>query len=83
MWFITYNVEFVELEGDISWSKRNSKDLTAQVGTGFSLLRWDIPRRCNYEGFAIYLDSDQIVLADIYDLWMSDCQYPTNNILYY
>ena len=73
-----YDVEFGELEGDVSWSKRNSKDLTAQVGTGFSLLRWDIPRRCNYEGFAIYLDADMLVFSDIYDLWTMDQQYPAD-----
>ncbi|MFW0776215.1 MAG: hypothetical protein ACN2B6_00655 [Rickettsiales bacterium] len=37
--------------------------------TGFSLMRWEIPRICNYEGHAIYLDVDMILLADIADLW--------------
>lgn len=75
-----YEVEFKPLEGDVSWSKRNSKDLTSQVGTGFSLLRWDVPSRQGYEGFAVYLDADQIVLSDIYDLWTMDGRFPTDKI---
>ena len=46
------------------------------VGTGFSLLRWDIPRRCNYEGAAIYLDADILCLEDIYQLYRADIDYP-------
>lgn len=45
------------------------------VGTGFSLLRWDIPRRCNYEGAAIYLDADILCLSDIYHLYRADIDY--------
>ncbi len=40
-----------------------------KVGTGFSLRRWMIPHRCNWEGHAIYLDSDQIVFGDIAELY--------------
>lgn len=39
------------------------------VGTGFSLRRWMIPDHCHHQGRAIYLDADQIVLADISELW--------------
>lgn len=46
------------------------------VGTGFSLKRWLIPSRCNWTGKAIYLDADQLVLADIKDLWESDQTFP-------
>ena len=46
------------------------------VGTGFSLLRWDIPRRMNYEGFAIYLDADIICLGDIKYLYECDVKFP-------
>lgn len=46
------------------------------VGTGFSLLRWDIPRLCNYKGSAIYLDADIICLDDITLLWRADIDYP-------
>lgn len=38
-------------------------------GTGFSLRRLMIPEHCKFEGRAIYLDADQIVLADIAELW--------------
>lgn len=37
--------------------------------TGFSLRRWLIPEVCNFQGSAIYLDADQIVLGDIAELW--------------
>lgn len=42
---------------------------TIPVGTGFSLRRWMIAEACNWQGRAIYLDADQVVLADIWDLW--------------
>lgn len=38
-------------------------------GTPFSAFRWSIPEVCGYEGKAIYLDSDFIILSDIKDLW--------------
>lgn len=37
--------------------------------TPFSGFRWVIPLICNFEGRAIYMDSDFIVLADIAELW--------------
>ncbi len=37
--------------------------------TAFSLCRFTIPYLCNYQSRAIYLDSDQIVLQDILELW--------------
>lgn len=37
--------------------------------TPFSGFRWGIPAYCNYEGRAIYMDGDVIVLSDINDLW--------------
>lgn len=42
---------------------------TAGWTTPFSGFRWGIPERCNYEGRAIYLDSDMIVADDIAKLW--------------
>lgn len=36
-----------------------------KVGTGFSLRRWMIPAACGWEGHALYLDSDQLVFADV------------------
>lgn len=46
--------------------------------TNFSAFRWAIPELCNFSGRAIYLDVDQIVLADIRQMWelpMNDCSY--------
>lgn len=37
--------------------------------TPFSGFRWAIPAYCNYEGRAIYMDADVIILSDISDLW--------------
>lgn len=37
--------------------------------TGFSKIRYEIPKICNYEGFAIYLDVDMILMSDIKELW--------------
>jgi hypothetical protein len=37
--------------------------------TNFSLARFAIPQWCGYEGRAIYCDSDQIVFADVAELW--------------
>lgn len=42
---------------------------TASARTPFSHYRWSIPAVCGYEGRAIYMDSDFIVLADIGQLW--------------
>jgi len=45
-------------------------------GTGFSLKRWQIAEYFNFEGYAIYLDVDQILLTDINRLWQADIDYP-------
>jgi len=37
--------------------------------TGFSFRRWMIPEVFGHQGFAIYLDADQIVFDDIAKLW--------------
>jgi hypothetical protein len=37
--------------------------------TGFSKMRYEIPRICNYQGYAIYLDVDMILMDDIAKLW--------------
>ncbi len=46
------------------------------VGTGFSFRRWMIPRATEWEGTAIYLDADQLVLHDIAEL-AELCSDPT------
>lgn len=37
--------------------------------TPFTHFRWGIPAVCNYEGKAIYTDSDFIILGDLAELW--------------
>jgi hypothetical protein len=51
----------------ISWKTPAGRKLG--VGTGFSLQRWYIPEKMNFEGFCIYLDADMLVFGDITDLW--------------
>ena len=46
------------------------------VGTGFSLRRWMIAAECGFHGRAIYIDADQIVFDDIYNLWTMPEQRP-------
>src|SRR5690606_22934239 len=42
---------------------------TEKWATPFSGFRWAIPELCNFEGRAIYMDADVIVLCDIAELW--------------
>lgn len=42
---------------------------TSSWATPFSGFRWIVPKLCNYEGRAIYTDSDVIFLDDIAKLW--------------
>lgn len=39
------------------------------LSTPFTFFRYAIPQFCAYSGRAIYIDSDQLVFADIDDLW--------------
>ena len=45
-------------------------------GTGFSLRRWLIPEACGWQGLAIYMDADQIVLGDVQELWDAPKHWP-------
>lgn len=45
---------------------------TSKWATPFSGFRWAIPELCGFEGKAIYMDSDMIVLSDLADLWNQD-----------
>lgn len=42
---------------------------TENWATPFSGFRWGIPAACNYEGRAIYMDADMVVLSDLAELW--------------
>lgn len=43
--------------------------ITEKWATPFSGFRWAIPEYCNFQGRAIYMDTDVIVLDDIEKLW--------------
>jgi hypothetical protein len=45
------------------------KDRMYVEGTGFHYSRFAAPQLCDYAGRAIYLEADQLVLADIAELW--------------
>lgn len=49
-------------------------------GTGFSLFRWVVPELCYFEGKAIYMDVDMLVVGDIGELW--DKEIPEDKALY-
>jgi hypothetical protein len=51
------------------------KDPAHQPRTGFSFARFLIPSLCGYQGRAIYLDADMLVLADISKVW----EFPMNS----
>lgn len=48
--------------------------LKLKMYTGFSFYRWYIPEACHYEGRAIYLDADIVVLSDLQELIDLDMQ---------
>jgi len=48
----------------LPYTRKNS-----QWATGFTCFRWTIPEQCNYEGYAIYLDVDMVLLGDIAGLY--------------
>lgn len=71
------DIEWMMLSRDINSFWYSSGDgkagwNTTNWATPFSAFRWGIPARCNYEGKAIYMDSDMIVLSDMEDLWRQD-----------
>lgn len=59
----------VELNDREPFSAPLSLDLKYQNITEFSLYRYLIPQLCNYQGKAIYIDSDVICLTDIGELF--------------
>lgn len=61
---------------DIVWMKHSDDPTSFWHGwnsrrwaTPFSGFRWGIPEYCNFEGQAIYMDSDMIILGDLAELW--------------
>ncbi len=45
-----------------------TQDIPRKGGTGFGFVRYLVPSLCGYEGKAIYLDADMVVLTDIREL---------------
>ncbi len=64
-------VEIISMIGD-DWKVPDG----LHQGTGFSLRRWMIPQACGFEGRAIYMDADQLVFGDVWDLWTQPEQHP-------
>jgi hypothetical protein len=61
---------------DIVWMKHTNDPMNFWYGwksnlwaTPFSGFRWGIPAACGYQGQAIYMDSDMIILEDLAKLW--------------
>lgn len=58
---------------EIIWMQNGRKPWagwqTSSARTPFSHFRWSIPAVCNWEGRAIYTDSDFCFVADIAELW--------------
>lgn len=53
---------------------------TKSWATTFSGLRWAVPELCNFEGRAIYCDSDVIFLADVRELWEQQDPLPAGKV---
>lgn len=49
---------------------------TERWATPFSGFRWGVPAHCGFEGRAIYMDTDMIVMADIAELWRTPLNAP-------
>lgn len=61
---------------DIVWMKHSNDPESFWHGwnsrrwaTPFSGFRWGIPEYCDFEGQAIYMDSDMIIQGDLAELW--------------
>lgn len=51
------------------WTHPMPKDARNLPRTPFSFQRFMIPEKCNYEGHAIYMDSDMLVFGDVKEIW--------------
>jgi hypothetical protein len=66
---------------DLTWAFESDDPASYWYGwnsqgwaTPFSGIRWRVPEACDYEGKAIYTDSDVIFMADIAELWNSEIE---------
>lgn len=66
----TETVQFTESWTKIGgWHPLFAKRTRLDGGTKFSQWRWLVPELYDHAGTAVYLDADQVVLADIAELW--------------
>ncbi|OVZ62824.1 glycosyl transferase [Pigmentiphaga sp. NML080357] len=68
------DIEWMRLTRDASsfWYADPERGLgwrTEAWATPFSGFRWGVPAFCGYEGRAIYMDTDMLVLCDLAELW--------------
>lgn len=54
-----------------TWTHPMPKDKRNWPRTPFSFQRFMIPEKCNYQGHAIYMDSDMLVFGDVKDIWQA------------
>lgn len=59
---------FESWDSEHGWHWLNEK-YPRLAGTGFSQWRWIVPELLGWQGRAIYLDADQMVLDDVAQLW--------------
>ena len=57
-------------EVEITFMRGGEKGLVASGCTGFTNFRWAVPDLAGHKGYAIYLDCDMLILADIKELWV-------------
>ena len=77
---VPVEIEFMALSKnpDSFWYSDGSRGWQTEMwATPFSCFRWAVPARCNFEGRAIYMDSDVIFMADIAELWNQPMQRGT------
>lgn len=68
--------KFSSMPIEITWMKHSDDPQSFWHGwssetwaTPFSGFRWGIPAACGFQGQAIYMDSDMIILHDLAELW--------------
>ena len=51
-----------------------------RASTEFSLTRFLVPALCNYEGYALFLDCDMLMRADVYELLHATLEHPGKSV---
>lgn len=63
---VSFSFSYSKIDG---WSPLMRNLPKISNGTKFALWRWIVPEAYGFEGKTIYLDSDQVCLSDIAELW--------------